>query len=89
MRYLMLSFHRKPGGQIDEMVSISKKLKDSDMNTSNVILDFADKKVLKCVIESKQHDTTFEQMRDYYFNVYPELITQLEREAPITAKIKD
>jgi hypothetical protein len=47
------------------------------------ILDFADKKVHKCVIEGKVHETTFEQMREYYARIYPQLVTQLEREAPI------
>jgi hypothetical protein len=55
------------------------------MNNSNVILDFAEKKISKCVIEGKNHDTTFEQMRNYYFKIYPQLVEQLEREAPITA----
>lgn len=85
MRYLLISFLRKMGGQIDEMVSVSKRLRDSDMNSMNVILDFADKKVIKCIIEGKKHDTTFEQMRDYYSKVYPQLVEQLEKEAGITA----
>jgi hypothetical protein len=72
-------------GQIDEMVNVSKRVRTSDMNNSNVILDFAEKKIVKCVIEGKDHDTTFEQMRNYYFKIYPQLIEQLEKEAPITA----
>jgi len=88
MRYLMISFLRKIGGQIDEAVSTTKRVRTSDMNNANIIMDFADKKVLKCVIEGKNHDTTFEKMRDYYAKVYPQLIEQLEREAPITAKQK-
>jgi hypothetical protein len=71
-------------GQIDEMVNVSKRVRTSDINNANVILDFADKKIDKCVIEGKQHDSTFEQMRDYYFKVYPQLVEQLEREALIT-----
>lgn len=88
MRYLMISFLRKIGGQIDEAVSTTKRVRTSDMNNANIIMDFADKKVIKCVIEGKNHDTTFEKMRDYYAKVYPQLIEQLEREAPITAKQK-
>lgn len=84
MRYLLLSFLRKRAGQIDEMVSVAKRVRTSDMNNANVILDFADKKVLKCVIEGKNHDTTFEKMRDYYARIYPNLVEQLEREATIT-----
>lgn len=87
MRYLSVTFMRKPGGQIDEVVSILKRVKNSDESTANVILDFAEKKVVKCIIEGKPHDTTFELMRDYYGKVYPSLIEQLEREAVLTATI--
>ena len=83
MRYLMISFLRKRAGQIDEMVSVTKRVRTSDMNNANVILDFADKKVMKCVIEGKNHDTTFDKMREYYARVYPNLVEQLEREAGI------
>jgi len=85
MRYLLLVFTRKKSGQIDEVVNVRKQVQVSDMNQSNVILDFAEKKVVKCIIEGKPHDTTFEIMRDYYSKIYPNLIEQLEKEAPITA----
>ena len=83
MRYLMINFLRKRAGQIDEMVSVTKRVRTSDMNNANVILDFADKKVVKCIIEGKVHDTTFDKMRDYYARIYPNLVEQLEREAGI------
>lgn len=85
MRYLLISFLRKMGGQIDEMVSVAKRVRESDMNNSNVILDFADRKIIKCIIEGKEHDSTFDQLRDYYNKIYPNLVDQLEREANITA----
>lgn len=88
MRYLLITFSRKPAGQIDEKVALSKRIKDSDLVNSNVILDFADEKVMKCVIEGKRHETTFEQMREYYRKIYPQMIAQLEKEAPITAQQK-
>jgi hypothetical protein len=40
MRYLLISFFRRKGGQIDEMVKTSKRLQESDINTSNVIIDY-------------------------------------------------
>ena len=86
MRYLLLTFFRKAGGQIDEQVAVSKRVRNSDLSTANVILDYAEKKVLKCVIEGKTHDTEFSRMNEYYRKVYPNLIAQLEKEAPITAK---
>ena len=77
---------RKPGGQIDEMVAVSKKMKASDLQTCNVIIDYGTKKVEKCIIEGKKVDTDFEKMNEYYKQVYPKLIMQLEREALITLK---
>lgn len=88
MRYLFISFVRKASGQIDEIVSVGKRVRDSDRANFNVILDFGENKVIKCVIESKNHDTTFEQMRKYYYKIYPNLIAQLEKEGPISVKQK-
>jgi phosphopantetheine adenylyltransferase len=75
---------RKPGGQIDESVAVSKKIKTSDLQTCNVIIDYAKKKVEKCVIEGKRIDTDFDKMNEYYKKVYTNLIEQLEKEATIT-----
>jgi hypothetical protein len=88
MRFLLITFYRKSGGQIDEQVTVSKKVKKSDNQTCNVILDFAEKKVQRCIIEGKVVDTDWVRLVDYYRNIYPQLIEQLEREAPITAKEK-
>ena len=79
MRYLFITYARKPNGQIDELVSISKKVKPSDQQTVNVILDFVDKKIAKCVIEGKKNDTDWDRMNGYYKKIYPKLIDQLEK----------
>lgn len=84
MRYLLITFLRKPGGQIDEMVKIAKKLKPADIQTCNVILDYGNHKINKCVIEGKKLDTDWDRMNDYYKKIYPQLIEQLEKEAKIT-----
>jgi hypothetical protein len=68
------------------MVAVSKKMKASDLQTCNVIIDYGTKKVEKCIIEGKKVDTDFEKMNEYYKQVYPKLIMQLEREAAITVK---
>lgn len=88
MRYLLITFFRKPGGQIDEQVAVAKKLKPTDLQTCNVILDYAAKQVQKCVIEGKIVDTDWEKMDTYYKQVYPNLIAQLEKEAVITKNEK-
>jgi len=84
LRYLLITFVRKPGGQIDELVAVGKRVKPADLQTCNVIIDYADKKVIKCVVEGKVVDTDFERMDTYYKQVYPNLIAQLEKESLIT-----
>jgi hypothetical protein len=70
---------RKPNGQIDEQVAVSKRVRPSDLQTCNVIIDYEKKKLDKCVIEGKVVDTDFEKMNEYYKKVYPTLIDQLEK----------
>ena len=70
---------RKANGQIDEQVAVSKKIRPSDVQTCNVIIDYEKKKIDKCVIEGKVVDTDFEKMNAYYKQVYPSLIDQLEK----------
>ena len=89
MRYMCLTFFRKPGGQIDEQLVVRKSLKKSDMSTCNVILDFGTRKIEKCVIEGNVVERTFEDLATYYRKVYPSLVTQIERDAPITLKAQD
>jgi hypothetical protein len=88
MRYLLIQYVRKPGGQIDEQVTVSKRVKTSDLQTMNVIMDYAKQKVDKCVIEGKAIAREWDGMNDYYKKIYPNLIEQLEKEAAITAKVK-
>jgi len=80
MRYLLITYIRKPNGQIDEQVEISRNLKAKDQQMCNAILDFKDKKIVKCVIEGKTIATEWEQIRDYYNQVYPEVIERIEKE---------
>ena len=88
MRYLLIQYVRKPGGQIDEQVTVSKRVKTSDIQTMNVIMDYVKKKVDKCVVEGKVLDKDWESMNEYYRKIYPNLVAQLEKEAAITAKAK-
>jgi hypothetical protein len=79
-RYLMVTFVRKPNGQIDEMITVGKRIKNSDTQTSNIICDFKEKKIIKSVIESKVLTLEWDKVLEYYKRVYPVLIAQLEKE---------
>ena len=96
MRYLLVTYIRKADGQIDEAVTLSKKIKTSDHQTVNVILDYAEKRVVKCVIEGRVVDTDWEKLSGYYAQIYPAIDRQLNREAatiakaePETSKVED
>lgn len=88
MRYFLISFYRKAGGQIDEQVRLVKRVRTSDLTNSNIILDFANKTVDKCVVEGKRLDRSFDEIVAYYRKYYPGFISQLEKEAIITQKEK-
>lgn len=76
---MLITFFRKPGGQIDEQVGFSKRVRPQDEQTCNVILDFKARKVVKCVIEGKIMDTTFDKMHEYYKEIYPQMVSELEK----------
>lgn len=80
MRYLLITYVKKPNGQIDEQVEVSRNVKPKDIQTCNVILDFKDLKVDKCIIEGKSISRDWEQLVGYYKQVYPAIIERLEKE---------
>jgi hypothetical protein len=82
MRYLLLTFIKKPNGQIDEQCGVSTKIRNSDRSTCNIILDYHDRKIEKCVVDGRVLDTTWDLINDYYKKVYPALIEQLESSSP-------
>lgn len=86
MRYLLITFYRKPGGQIDEAARFVKRVKNSDITTSNIIMDYGLKKIDKCVVEGNKLDRTFDQLNEYYKKIYPAMIATLEKEGPALLK---
>lgn len=79
MRYFLITYLRKPNGQIDEQAQVARNLKMKDHQTCNVILDFKEKKVEKCIVEGNRIDTDWEKMYDYYKKAYPNVIEQMEK----------
>lgn len=78
MRYLLVTYKRKPAGQIDEEVGFTTSLKTRDLQSCNVIIDYKEQKIIKCVVEGNMIPTTFESLTEYYRRAYPTVIEQLE-----------
>ena len=79
MRYLVITFIRKPDGKIDEQVEITKNLKERDITTANIILDFKEKKVQKSTIQGQVIDTDWDTIVAHYKQIYPDYIEELEK----------
>lgn len=75
---MLITYVRKAGGQIDEQVEISRNLKPKDLQMCNIIMDFKDQKVEKCVVEGQTLTKEWQQLRDYYHKVYPDVVEKIE-----------
>jgi hypothetical protein len=88
MRYFLVSYYKKPTGQMDEVVTVSRHVRNNDLSSCGVILDFRDRKVLKCSVNGQPGSRDFTTVRDYYNQHYANVIERLEREVA-AAQIND
>jgi hypothetical protein len=89
MRYLLITFFRKPGGQIDEQARFVKRVRNSDLTNSNIIMDSGLRKIDKSVVEGRSITRTFDELSNYYKKIYPAMITQLEKEGPNLVRLSE
>ncbi len=80
MRYLILTYYRKPDGRIDEAMQVSRNLKARDHSTANVILDFKKLEVVKCSMNGVNVPRDFNRIAEYYMQYYESTITRLFNE---------
>lgn len=71
---------RKPNGQIDESMTVTKNLKRRDWQMANVILDFKEQKVLLCSMEGAVVPKDWEKVVSYYYQFYSHTIERLFEE---------
>jgi len=79
MRYLTITYIRKPDGKIDEQVEIVKNLKERDLTTANIILDFKNKNVQKSIVQGQPVVTNWDTIVEHYRKIYPDYIAELEK----------
>jgi hypothetical protein len=80
MRYLILTYFKKPNGQIDESMTVSNKLRNRDLSMGNVILDFKKLAVLKCSMGDVTVPKDFDRIAKYYHQHYAATIERLFNE---------
>ena len=86
MRYLLVTYIKKPNGQIDEQVGLANSLKERDLTMCNIIVDFKEQTVVKAVVQGETVPTDFTKVVEYYEKVYPDLINNLKMDnnIPVT-----
>ena len=80
MRYLILTYYKKPDGQIDEAMAVAKNLKTRDIQCANVILDFKKLEVVKASMGGVNVPKNFDNIVKYYMQHYEKIITRLFNE---------
>ena len=80
MRYAFYTYFKKPNGQIDEVMTVANRVKKSDLQTSNVILDFKDQVVVKCTIDGISGVRDWDTVVTYYYPHYTSTIERLFQE---------
>lgn len=88
MRYLLLTYYRKPSGKIDEAMTLSRNLKLQDRQTANVILDFKTLSVLKCSMDGVVVPKDWDRIVSYYYRHYSATIERLFTENGHEIKIQ-
>jgi hypothetical protein len=76
---MLFTYIKKPDGKIDEQVQMSNKLKERDITTCNVILDFKQKIVEKASIDGTSIPRDWNTIVEYYREHYSDLIEDLEK----------
>lgn len=80
MRYLLFTYVKKPTGQIDEQMEISRNLKNRDLQMASVILDFKKLQVVKAHLNGVQAPKDFNRIVEYYIQHYENIIKRLFEE---------
>ena len=80
MRYLILTYFRKPSGQIDEAMTVAKNLKKRDLQTANVIMDFKEQKIVLASMEGKVVPKDWDKVVSYYYQHYARTIERMFEE---------
>ena len=79
MRYLIINYYRKPSGQMDEVVTVSRYTRTRDIQGAAVILDFQTRRVVKCSMDGVVVPKDWRRIRDFYHQHYSQIIDDLEK----------
>jgi hypothetical protein len=77
MRYMIVNYYRRPTGQLDESFVVAQRVKDRELQTAAVIVDFKTRHVIKASFEGAVVPKDFDRVVSYYQRHYSDHIDQL------------
>ena len=77
---MILTYFKQASGKIDEVMSLSNRIKPKDLQTASIILDFRHQVVLKCVIDGKSMPKEWDTIVAYYYEYYKAIMERLFKE---------
>ena len=77
MRYFVITYVRRPNGQLDEQNQVTRNLKNRDLQTASVILDFRKLEVVKASFNGVTVPRDFQRIVEYYYQHYKNVMDRL------------
>lgn len=83
MRYFIVTYYKKPDGQMDEVVALDTRVRNRHLTMASVILDFKEQQVLKASLMGTSIPQDWSKIYIYYQQHYAEIFSQLESLWPV------
>jgi hypothetical protein len=80
MRYLIITYVKRPNGQMDENAQVATRVKTADLQLASVILDFKTLSVVKCSLNGTTVPRDWDRIVTYYYQHYKAVIERLFKE---------
>jgi hypothetical protein len=80
MRYLIITYVKRPNGQMDENTQVATRVKQLDLQMASVILDFKTLSVVKCSLNGTTVPRDWDRIVAYYYQHYKAVIERLFKE---------
>lgn len=77
MRYMIVNYYRRPTGKMDESLIVAAKLKNRELQTATVIVDFQTRRVIKASFDGAVVPKDFDRIVNYYRQHYANHVDQL------------
>ena len=77
MRYFVITYIKKPSGQMDEQNQVVRNIKARDLQMASVILDFKKLEVVKATLNGVVVPKDFNRIVEYYYQHYENVIDRL------------